>query len=110
VDFVNDSGTGGPYSTAARSSAGDGSTITFQYEPSEGDGIAPGETSDIILVKTNASSYDEDGDASFIDGGGANIDGVLLEPAGPMVVPEPMSLGLLAIGGVICAARRPRRA
>jgi len=88
------------------SSLESGGTISLDYS-TEG-GIAPGDTSDIVLVKTNASSYDEWGGASFSDDGSADI--WAFEPAGaPVAVPEPMSLGLLALGGVICAARRPRR-
>jgi len=92
------------YDSAVLSLAGPGDYITLDYSTA---GIAPGDTSDTIVVKTNATQYDQEGDTAFIDGGGVTVNS--LEPAGPVVVPEPMSLGLLAAGGVICAARRSRR-
>lgn len=61
-----------------------------------------GDTSDIVMVKTDATQYDEFGDTALIDGGGVTVNSLEL-------VPAPMSLGVLAAGGVICAARRSRR-
>jgi len=95
-----------PYDEVNLSALESGGTISMDYS-TEG-GIAPGDTGDIVLVKTNASSYDNFGGAALSDDASADI--TVFEPAGvPVVVPEPMSLGLLALGGVICAARRPRR-
>jgi len=94
-----------PYDTVNLSSLDSGGTISMDY--STQGGIAPGDTTDIVLVKTNASSYDVFGGAAFSDDASADISA--LEPAGVVVVPEPMSLGLLAAGGVVCASRRSRR-
>jgi len=103
LDYVSGSGVV-TYDSAVLSLAGPGDYITLDCSTA---GIAPGDTSDTIVVKTNATQYDQEGDTAFIDGGGVTVNS--LEPAGPVVVPEPMSLGLLAAGGVICAARRSRR-
>ena len=54
-------------------------------------------------MKTDATAYNALGDTALIDGGGVTVNS--FEPA----VPEPMSLGLLAVGGVLCAARRSHR-
>jgi hypothetical protein len=104
ADYVSDLGEVA-YDLVNLSSMDSGGTISLDY--STVGGIAPGDTTDVVLVKTNASWYDNYGGASFSDDGSANI--VAFEPAGTPVVPEPMSLGLLALGAVICATRRPRR-
>jgi hypothetical protein len=105
--YVTDSGSGGLFTDATLGA--DSGTLDLIYQASAGDGIAPGKASDIVVVKTDATSYDEGGLTSYIDGGG-DTEFTQFEPAGPVVVvPEPMSLGLLAAGVVICGVRRPRR-
>jgi hypothetical protein len=109
VYYVTGSGAAETYPTTVNlSSWGPGDTITLNYVASDGEGIGPGQTSDIVVVKTNATQFDENGNMAFSDGASDNE--ICYEPAGPLVVvPEPMSLGLLLVGGVICAARRSRR-
>jgi hypothetical protein len=63
-------------------------------------GVQPGQTSDLLVVKTHATSFVE-GSASFLDSVPANV-------AAPVPVPEPATLGLLAVG-IVGLVSRPGR-
>ncbi len=103
ADYV--AGTGSvPFSNANRLAFAAGDTISFAYQGASG--IAPGLSTDWILVKTNATNFDNFGTTNFIDGGSGTV--ISFEPA--VAVPEPMSMTLmLAIGGSFQLLRRTRR-
>jgi len=85
---------------------GDGSVVGFSFNPPDGAKIAPGMTSFVLVISTDATQF-TNGDASVIDGGVATV--LAFEPGG--AVPEPGSFfllggGLLALAGI---SRRLRR-
>lgn len=102
VDYVTDAGEI-PYATASRPAFGPGDEISLDFVGGSLEGIAPGDTSDLILVKTNAANYDPWGLTNFIDDTGATIN--TYEPA-PGVVPEPASAAIAAFGFCALALRR----
>jgi len=65
--------------------------------------IAPGLTTDIIIVQTPATSFDTNGITNVIDGGTARV-----ESYEPAPIPEPASLSLLAVGAGALIGRRRR--
>jgi hypothetical protein len=80
-------------SSADRSS--DGSTIGFQLAPAgSAGGLAPGTTSYVLIVKTDATA--------FTTGTTSGIDGGIVDWASfaPVAVPEPSSLMLAGIGAL----------
>lgn len=85
----------------------DGSVIGFSFYPPTGPPaeIAPGETSYVLIVSTNATAY-EAGNASIIDGGTDTV--AAFQPAAPGTVPEPASLGLMGLGLIVVASVRRR--
>jgi hypothetical protein len=97
VDYVSSTGTV-TYGTVARASTFNGFKLAFNYS-ADVNAIAPGDSTDWILVKTNAHAYDALGGAAISDGGSANIS--IYEP-----VPEPASLTLLVISGGLMLVRR----
>jgi len=85
-----------------------GATIAFDYvQPSMPEvGIAPGQTTDYMIVETDSSSFTI-GNGAIIDG--AVGDAVVNVPSGAIVaVPEPASLTIIAAGGGMIMARRRR--
>jgi hypothetical protein len=68
-----------------------GSVVGFNYNP--GDEILPGETTPLLVIETNARSFDFNGFLSAQDGTAG--DARAYEPA---AVPEPSSLGLIGSG------------
>jgi hypothetical protein len=80
-----------------------GGVVGFNFT---GDEIAPGESSDLLIVKTNSSQY-TNGSGSIIDGDSASA--IVNIPTGIVPAPEPASLGLLVAGGSMLMARRRRR-
>ncbi len=73
-------------------------TVGFQFASSPTAPIAPGDTSNILIIETNATSYTT-GIASAIDGGVASFNAYE-----PTVVPEPslglaLGLGMVALVG-----------
>jgi len=66
--------------------------------------LAPGQTSALLVVQTNAPSYDLTQTASVIDGSIALVP--TIGPSLSMISPEPSSLFLLAIPGMVALRRR----
>ncbi len=66
---------------------GGGDTPSFNFAPPNG--VIKGQTSDLLVLKTTASKFDNNGFIGLIDGGGTTKLG--FEP----IVPEPSSLALL---------------
>jgi hypothetical protein len=82
----------------------DGSVIGFSFYPPTGPPteIAPGDTSYVLIISTNATSY-EAGNASIIDGGTDTV--AAFQPG---TTPEPASLGLMGLGLIALASVRRR--
>lgn len=83
-----------------------GTTVAFDFiTATAGAGIAPGQTTDYLIVETDSSSFTT-GNGAVIDG--AVGDAVVNVPSGAIVaVPEPASLSLIGItGGLILSRRR----
>jgi hypothetical protein len=108
VDYVSGSGNNA-YATASRGTTGSGSTLTFNFLATASLGIAPGMSSDWVLVKTNASQYTNGGITSIIDGGSVTVQ--TYEPvfSGGSSAPEPVTLGLMFVGGIPLFFRRGSR-
>jgi hypothetical protein len=66
--------------------------------------IAPGQTSAVLVVQTNAPSYDLTQTASVIDGSIALVP--TIGPANTLISPEPSSLFLVGIPGLVALRRR----
>ena len=82
--------------TADRNSVGD--VVGFSFTPPDSAKIQPGQTSDVLVISTNATDFTA-GDVSVIDGGVSTV--ASFEPTRPSTtVPEPTSL-LLVTGGLI---------
>lgn len=81
----------------------DATTVTWTFAS-----VSPGSTTDYLIIQTNATQYNANGNAQVVDGGiaGANADVPYLMP----VLPEPASIGLVLLGGGMLLGRRRRRA
>jgi hypothetical protein len=99
-------GLGGPFvvgsyhARAADRTAGDGSTVGFQFRTSgvANPGVAPGVTSYVLFVETNATTY-RPGSVNIIDGGVRTVIGFAPAPEASsiaMLLP-----GLLPLGFVL---------
>lgn len=100
----------------------DGSSITFAFDSPQflaTVGLTPGSTSNVLIVSTNATNFNNRG-VGTINGEtdangntlGSNIAGGIFEPA-PAVVPEPatvVSAGIAGLFGLGYALRRKRTA
>jgi len=82
-------------------------TVGFQFSSSPSTAIAPGETSTVMVIETNATHFTS-GFASIIDGGATNVSA--FEPATTSGVPEPGSVLLVGLGAMgLAGLRRLRR-
>jgi hypothetical protein len=78
-----------------------GGVIGFGYNAPLFDSVSPGETSNVIVIETDATNF-QAGSLNIIDGGVTTV--AAYEPTGPPSVPEPnflllLCMGLLALAG-----------
>jgi hypothetical protein len=101
VGFVAGSGDVPPV-TADRTSGG--TVIGFNFPASNG--VPTGKSSDLLIIRTNATSFDNTGTFTFQDGAATTVPGFA-----PAAVPEPSALVLTGLGGLVLAGytRRSRR-
>jgi hypothetical protein len=100
VDYVT--GTGAvTYDTVQRKAPFGGIAVSMDYTP-VANAIAAGDATDWIIIRTNATSFDNNGSTSLIDGATASV--VSYEP-----VPEPVSIGVFVLGAAAMLSRRWRR-
>lgn len=90
--FVN--GTVAPV-TADSSLFPPGAVIGFNFNPPVASEIAPGTTSYVLAISTNATSFTA-GNAEVLDGGSQTV--AAFQPAGTPTVPEPSSMILMGSG------------
>jgi hypothetical protein len=86
----------------------DGTVVGFSFQPPDSAKVAPGMTSNVLVVSTNATSFTQ-GNVSVIDGGTATVLGY--QPTPSSTTPEPTSFlllggGLLALSGLSRLRRR----
>lgn len=73
----------------------DGSIVAFDFTPPPSNALFPGETSYLLIVNTNQTSFSP-GSMGVIDGGGVTL-------AGYSLTPEPASIAI-ALAGLPCLA------
>ena len=83
-------------------SGGPGAVVTWFFLG--GAKVAPGTDSELLVIRTNAPSYDIFQLASVIDG--ASVDVGTIGPSNTLISPEPASIGAIAIAGVLLGRRR----
>jgi PEP-CTERM motif len=82
--------------TADRNSTG--LVVGFSFNPPDSAKIQPGQTSAVLVISTNATNFTS-GFASVIDGGATTV-----ASFAPTAIPEPSSVALLVMGGVLAAS------
>jgi hypothetical protein len=99
--------------SASRTAAGP--QVTFNFGDSTTGGLAPGATSDIVFIQTDATAYNFFGGATIsgqnvgsINPGTASVNNIL-EPTAASPVPEPATAVLLGIGLPLMGAYAYRR-
>jgi len=97
--FTN--GTVAPVTADRNASPGD--VIGFSFNPPTSAEILPGDTSNVLVISTNATNYTT-GNASVIDGGVTTV--TAFEPTAMAGVPEPASIALLGFGLVAIGTGR----
>lgn len=81
-----------------------GGIVGFNFS----EGVLPGQSSSVLVVKTNATSYDDKGGATIFDDNGQSLNVAEFEP---VATPEPSSTAvLLGIGVLMVAWVRKRLA
>jgi hypothetical protein len=95
ADYIAGSGAAGPFLV---SSSSNGDTIGFSFLSASD--VAPGQTSDILVIKTDALAFTAS-TVSVSDGGVANVDSF-----SPTAVPEPASMAMAAFGFSALGLRR----
>jgi hypothetical protein len=95
ADYIPGTGTAVP-ELVTRQDATTGDVIGFQFA-----GVAPGTSTDVLTIRTDATAF-QTGSASFQDGGNVSI------PAPVPAVPEPATIGLLALSLSGLGLRRSR--
>lgn len=108
VDPFSYAGTVLPLSVDRSGGPGGDRTIGFTFLP----GVKPGQTSQVLYISTNATTFSGQKLAlHFIDGGNAAMDGYSPVPGGPSI-PEPafyQMAGLCGFGGLgLLRLRRPK--
>jgi len=87
--------------TADRNSVGD--VVGFSFNPPDAAKIQPGQTSDVLVISTNATNFTS-GNASVIDGGVTTVKA--FEPTS--ATPEPVTFVLTGMGLLTLAGLRRR--
>jgi hypothetical protein len=92
-----------PPATADRNILGPGDVVGFSFNPPDTGKVAPGETSNVLVVRTNATDF-ELGTTSVINGGTVDVE--TFQPV-TAAIPEPLSVFL--IGGTLVGLASLRR-
>src|SRR5690348_254900 len=79
--------------TADRNSVGD--VVGFSFNPPDSSKIQPGQTSNVLVIETNATNFNP-GNASIIDGGVTTV--ASFEPTGTPQTPTPEPSTLMLFG------------
>ena len=82
-----------------------GDAISFFFNINN---VQPGQTTDLLVVKTDATSYNTNGSIGLQDGTAGNANGLSFAPASSST-PEPVSMGLLGSGLAVLGLARLRR-
>lgn len=93
--------------SASSSVAPAGKTISFGF-PVSSTTVMPGDTTDYVVIETNATSQPVQGTAAVIDGGSGSTGTEAPVATVIFTVPEPATFGVLAVVGSMILGRRRR--